>query len=79
MGLYSDLGAPFFPVTLATDAEGDNNYDFGGYGVVGALLDAQAQEALWEAGLRPGKALVRQPGNIEKAVKRGPPLLIQPQ
>ena len=66
MGLYADMGAPFFPVTFATDAEGDNIHDCGGFGVVGALLGPQVQEAMWEAGLRPGKALVRQPGVIEK-------------
>ena len=78
MGLYSDLGAPFFPVTLATDAEGDNSHDFGGFGVVGALLGPQTQEAMWEGGLRPGKALVRQPGAIEKVVKRGETKTLKP-
>ncbi|CAK0858846.1 unnamed protein product, partial [Prorocentrum cordatum] len=78
MGLYSDMGAPFSPVTLATDAEGGNNHDFGGHGAVGALLGQQAQESTWEAGLRPGKALVRKPGTVEKVVKRGEARTLKP-
>ena len=70
MGLYADVGAPFFPVTFATDAEGSNDFDDGGYGIVASLLPTTVQERMWEAGLRPGKALLRD-GHIEKVVARG--------
>lgn len=59
MGLYVDLGAPISEVVLATDAEGSNGQDFGGYGIVATVMTGREARLLWEAGTRPGFALAR--------------------
>ena len=65
MGLYADLEAPFADTLFATDAEGANIEDFGGYGVVGATSDKEVIMKVFERGVRPGKAMARAGGSAK--------------
>ena len=48
-------GAPFDPLLFATDAEGANATDDGGFGVVGIPVNQEVAHAIFEHGVRPGK------------------------
>ena len=58
-GLYADLGSPLFQGILATDAEGENDYDAGGYGVVVARAPPEVVLRAWLAGTRPRRTATR--------------------
>ena len=69
MGLYADLGAPFANAIFATDAEGANLEDFGGYGVVAAPASKEVIMKIFTRGVRPGKAMAR-PGGTAKVLEK---------
>ena len=62
--LYADLGAPLLPLVFASDAEGAQDFDAGGYGIVVAAANSETVEKLWEAGTKPGLAVAK-PGQLE--------------
>ena len=59
MGLYADLGAPLLPLLFASDAEGSQDFDAGGFGVVVAEADQKLLEDFWRSGTRPGTAVAK--------------------
>ncbi|CAK0868950.1 unnamed protein product [Prorocentrum cordatum] len=71
MGLHVDLGAPISEVVLATDAEGSNGLDCGGYGFVATATSDNEARLLWEAGTRPGYALARL-GQEKRVLEKAP-------
>ena len=75
MGLYVDLGAPISRIVLATDAEGSNGLDCGGFGMVATALSDQDVQKLWEAGAKPGFALTRL-GHEKKVLQKGAGALV---
>ena len=74
MGLYADLGAPLLPLVFASDAEGAQDFDAGGFGVVAAAASVSQVEEFWRAGTRPGAAMAK-PGQLQKVLDRGPATL----
>ena len=74
MGLYADLGAPLLPLVFASDAEGAQDSDAGGYGIVVAAANSEIVEKLWDAGTKPGVAVAK-PGQLQKVLERGPETL----
>ena len=70
MGLYADLGAPLLPLVFATDAEGGQDHDAGGYGVVATRASPEQLEKLWCAGTKPGHAMAK-PHALERVLARG--------
>ena len=62
--MRADLGAPAARMVFSTDAEGDNFYDHGGFGVVAKLVEADLAEELILAGTRPGHTVARLDGRV---------------
>ena len=52
------------PWIYATDAEGDNNFDNGGYGIVACECAEELAERTWLTGARPGHTVCRLDGRI---------------
>eukprot|EP00959_Pyramimonas_sp_CCMP1952_P298098 6235504-Pyramimonas_sp.AAC.1 len=61
-------------MVFASDAEGAQDFDAGGYGVVVAAANSNIVEELWNAGTRPGVA-VAEPEQLQKVLERGPETL----
>jgi len=76
IAMYADLGAPVLPVVGATDAEGANDVDNGGYGVVMGSLSPEEEVACVEAGTRPGLAITSVNGSVA-ALRRPERALLQ--
>eukprot|EP00959_Pyramimonas_sp_CCMP1952_P351872 7372604-Pyramimonas_sp.AAC.1 len=60
------LNAPAAPLVFSSDAEGTNEGDFGGCGVVGAAADLDVRDELVAAGARPGHAVAGLGGRVER-------------
>ena len=58
------ISAPLAPVLLASDAEGSNGTDHGGFGVVAALADPATVRAAFERGFTPVRALAGSDGQV---------------
>ena len=61
---WHDAGAPLAPLLFATDAEGDNFQDHGGYGVVGAKISEADAKRVFEAGTVPRWTVTRLNGSL---------------
>lgn len=60
------LTLPVWPCVFATDAEGANNLDKGGYGIVGTLPETSVTRACFEAGCQPAATLTRLDGALHQ-------------
>ena len=61
-----DLGAPLPPMLFATDAQGANNIDDGGFGIVAAVAPIAIMESCLMTGALPRKTVVKLDGDIGK-------------
>ena len=61
-------------MVFASDAEGAQDFDAGGYGIVVAAADSKIVERMWDAGTKPGVAVAK-PGQLQKVLERGPETL----
>ena len=68
--MRAELGAPASPLVFSSDAEGVNNDDFGGYGVVGKHVDYDLAEDVILAGTRPGHTVARLDGRVSHLNRR---------
>jgi len=66
LGMTADLSLAPLTLLAATDAEGANAVDAGGYGVVGSIIGEAARDELFRAGTRPGQTIL----NLEVDVGR---------
>jgi len=64
VGLVADVGAPMLPIVGATDAEGANQDDYGGFGVVAAVASQEELEACVRSGVAPGFAVAKLDGLV---------------
>ena len=64
--LVAYLGRQMAPCVFATDAEGVNQQDLGGYGVVGAQVPLDVAEAALLAGPAGGRTITKLNGDITK-------------
>ena len=62
------LGDEVAPCVLAADAEGPNEVDAGGFGVVGTLVDPELAEATYMKSHRPGRTVARLDGSVSSLV-----------
>ena len=62
--LRARLGQRMSPWIWAADAEGENELDFGGFGVVAAYAGAALSEKTFANGLRPGRTVAQLDGEI---------------
>eukprot|EP00959_Pyramimonas_sp_CCMP1952_P229957 4807760-Pyramimonas_sp.AAC.2 len=62
--MVCELGLPAAPMVFATDSEGANNHDHGGFGVVATNISGEQAEALLAAGTRPGHTVSRLNGTV---------------
>jgi len=58
------LYRPTTSIIFASDAEGSNNEDFGGFGVVGAKISEDQMRQVFEAGTRPGMTVAKMDGSL---------------
>eukprot|EP00959_Pyramimonas_sp_CCMP1952_P358226 7500866-Pyramimonas_sp.AAC.1 len=58
------LDPPAAPLLFASDAEGANRTDHGGYGIVGAPITIEESEEVIAAGTKPGHAMSRLGGAV---------------
>ena len=63
IGLRADLGAPLLPLVFATDAEGQNSADHGGYGVTATVVTERLAYQLARAGTRPVRTIANLDGD----------------
>jgi len=73
--LYYDMSKPVSPWVLASDAEGVNDKDFGGYGVMCAYAGAELVEEVLRRGTRAGRTITQLDGSVERLARRGKELL----
>jgi len=83
--LVQKLFRPTPPILFATDAEGANEDDFGGFGVVGSAVQPNLLREVFEAGVRPGVTIAKMDGslthilNSDKEVKARIPITRVPR
>ena len=65
MAMKADIGAPLCPWLFATDAEGANDTDNGGYGVVGSAPGEDLIKAVFCTSSTPAKTVIKLDGNIK--------------
>ena len=63
-------GLPVSPVLFASDAEGANEEDHGGWGVVMAWAGKALVSRLVEEDIRPGRTIARLDGSVQNLVNR---------
>ena len=73
--MFKDLGAPLSSTVFATGAQGDNDVDRGGYGVVGVDADPALVSQACEYGGSPGYTVSKLDGSIAGLLKPGKELL----
>ena len=59
-----DLSKPSAPLVFSSDAEGVNDLDCGGFGIVGTKVDPGLADAVIAAGTRPGHTVSRLDGRV---------------
>ena len=64
MGMIYDVGAPICPYLFASDAEGDNAEDFGGYGIVASAPGIGMLNFIFEQGSSPARTICRLDGDV---------------
>ena len=62
--MEADVGRPVSPWILAADAEGANDMDFGGFGVVATRVDERLAWPSLAAGCRPGRTIAKLDGSV---------------
>ena len=62
------LNRPVGRTIVATDAEGSNDVDFGGYGAVAAQVSSELAEEALRVGTRAGRVVAKLDGPIAKWV-----------
>ena len=60
--MVCDLGSPILPILFGTDAMGDNDIDYGGYGIVATSLEQHEKRILLKLGELPGRSIARLDG-----------------
>ena len=60
--MICDLGSPILPILFGTDAMGENNIDYGGYGIVATELGHEEKKVLLKLGELPGRSIARLDG-----------------
>jgi hypothetical protein len=82
--LYYDMSCQFATTAFATDAMGANQYDNGGYGIVGREIDDSLLRQCLEVGEAPGYTVARLNGSLsglkypERATKATVPFSLLP-
>jgi len=61
--MFADIGAPLCPLLFATDAQGTNDIDAGGYGIVARPAPLQLVRAVFERGSQVGLTVARLNGD----------------
>ena len=69
--MVRDMGAPLSPTLFATDAQGSNEHDYGGYGIVGAVVPPRTAALAFELGSAPGYTVARLDGSIDGLLRPG--------
>ena len=69
LGMVADLGAPIPQTVFATDAMGQHDLDFGGFGIVAARCSTADVEQAFCEGLDPGFAVCKLSGDL-RGLKR---------
>ena len=62
--LYADLASPFCPAVMASDAQGVNEVDFGGYGIVAAVPSDEALLSTFKDAYSLGYTVPRLSGDL---------------
>lgn len=60
--MVCDLGSPILPILFGTDAMGENEVDYGGYGIVATELGQDEKRILLRLGEQPGRSIARLDG-----------------
>lgn len=60
--MVCDLGSPILPILFGTDAMGENDIDYGGYGIVATKLREDEKRTLLRLGEQPGRSIARLDG-----------------
>ena len=62
--MAAEVGAPLAPVLFASDAQGSNDDDFGGWGVVARNISPSEAATVFQMGARPGRSVVKLSGDF---------------
>lgn len=60
--MVCDLGSPILPILFGADAMGENDIDYGGYGIVATKLEEDEKRTLLRLGEQPGRSIARLDG-----------------
>ena len=60
--MFADLGAPLAPVLFATDAQGGEGADAGGFGIVASNVGVDSVQQVLAVGMRPGFSVTKLSG-----------------
>ena len=77
--MEADVGAPLAAAMIATDAQGADGIDHGGFGIVAADISDRLAEQCFSLGVRPGRSVAKLDGAFtgmrhpEKAIERNVP------